>query len=149
MTLISLPITENNIGPNWQSPAPAPVSQRSRVRIPYKPDFFPGFLFATANVAPLTAMNFLHITGTIVALLLFFQVWVLFKISVFSILEFGYCICRSIRCLHLHCYSQKLTPAPLPLYPMNFLHCSSSRNYFRYFGSLFLFLLNRLANFCF
>ena len=28
-----------------------PVSQRSRVQIPYKPEFFSGFLFATAKVA--------------------------------------------------------------------------------------------------
>ena len=32
---------------------------------------------------------------------------------------------------------------------MTFLHCSRSRKYFPYFGSLFLFLLNRLATFCF
>ena len=42
----------------------APVSQRSRVRIPYKPEFFfffSGFLFATAKVAYITAMIFLRI----------------------------------------------------------------------------------------
>ena len=37
---------------------------------------------------------------------------------------------------------------PRPLYPMNFPHCSHSRKYFRCFGSLFPFLLNRLATFC-
>ena len=36
-----------------------PVWQRSRVRIPYKPEFFSGFLFATAKVASITAMIFL------------------------------------------------------------------------------------------
>ena len=35
--------------------------QRSRVRIPYKPEFFSGFLFATAKIAYITAMIFLHI----------------------------------------------------------------------------------------
>ena len=34
------------------------MSQRSRVRIPYKPEFFSGFLFATAEVASITAMVF-------------------------------------------------------------------------------------------
>ena len=38
------------------------------------------------------------------------------------------CRCRSIRCLHLHCYSQKLSPPPLPLYPLNLLHCSTQDN---------------------
>ena len=33
-----------------------PILQRSRVRIPYKPEFFSGFLFATARVAYVTAM---------------------------------------------------------------------------------------------
>ena len=33
-----------------------PVSQRSRVRIPYMPEFFSGFLFTTAKVASITAM---------------------------------------------------------------------------------------------
>ena len=53
-----------------QRPAPSwlvslhqsrPISQRSRVRIPYKPEFFSGFLFATAKVAYLTAMIILHV----------------------------------------------------------------------------------------
>ena len=57
------------------------------------------------------------------------------------------CRCRFLGCLHLYWHSRKLSPPPLPLYPMNFLHCSPSRKYFRYFGSLFLFLLNRLATF--
>ena len=39
----------------------APVSQRSRVRIPYKPEFFSGFLFATAKVASITAMIYFYI----------------------------------------------------------------------------------------
>ena len=39
----------------------AQVSQRSRVRIPYKYDFFSGFLFATAKVASITAMIYFHI----------------------------------------------------------------------------------------
>ena len=34
---------------------------RSRVRIPYKPEFFSASLFATAKVAYITAMIFLHI----------------------------------------------------------------------------------------
>ena len=34
----------------------APVSQRSWVRIPFKPEFFSGFLFAAAKVAYITAM---------------------------------------------------------------------------------------------
>ena len=34
---------------NWKSAAL--VSQTSRIRIPYKPEFFLGFLFAAANVA--------------------------------------------------------------------------------------------------
>ena len=38
-----------------------PVSQRSRGRIPYEVDFFSGFLFATAKVAPITAMIYFHI----------------------------------------------------------------------------------------
>ena len=44
----------------------APVLQRSRVRIPYTPEFFSGFHFATAKVASITAMNFSHITPNIV-----------------------------------------------------------------------------------
>ena len=39
----------------------APVSQRSRVRIPYKPEFFSGFLFATAKVGSITAMIYCFI----------------------------------------------------------------------------------------
>ena len=39
----------------------APVSQRSRVRIPYKPEFFSRFLFAIAKVVPITAMICFHI----------------------------------------------------------------------------------------
>ena len=35
-----------------------PVSQRSRVRIPNKPEFFSGFLFAIAKIASITAMIF-------------------------------------------------------------------------------------------
>ena len=42
---------------NWQSAAP--VSQSSN-RIPYKPKFFSGFVFATAKVVYITA-NVLHI----------------------------------------------------------------------------------------
>ena len=38
------------------------ISQRSRVRIPYKPEFFfSGFLFAAAKVAYITAMIFIDI----------------------------------------------------------------------------------------
>ena len=37
------------------------VSQSSRLRIPYKPEFFPGFLFETANVAYITAMIIIHL----------------------------------------------------------------------------------------
>ena len=37
---------------NWKSAAL--VSQTSRIRIPYKPEFFLGFLFAAANVAYIT-----------------------------------------------------------------------------------------------
>ena len=39
----------------------APVLQRSRVRIPYKPEFFSAFLFTTAKVASLTAMIYFYI----------------------------------------------------------------------------------------
>ena len=39
----------------------APVSQRSRVRIPYKPEFFSSFLFATTKVASITVKIFFHI----------------------------------------------------------------------------------------
>ena len=39
----------------------APVTQRSRVRIPYKPKFFSGFLYATAKVASTAVMIFFHI----------------------------------------------------------------------------------------
>ena len=39
----------------------APVSQRSRVRIPYKAEFFSGFLFATSKDASITAMIYFHI----------------------------------------------------------------------------------------
>ena len=38
-----------------------PVSQRSRVRILYKPEFFSGFLFATVKVVSITAMIFFQI----------------------------------------------------------------------------------------
>ena len=39
-----------------------PVTQRSRVRIPYNPDFFsPGFLFAAAKVASITPMIYFHV----------------------------------------------------------------------------------------
>ena len=41
---------------NWQSAAP--VSQRSWVRIPFKPKFFSGLIFATAQVAYVTVMIF-------------------------------------------------------------------------------------------
>ena len=34
---------------------------RSRVRIPHKPEFFSGFLFAAAKVAYITAMIILHL----------------------------------------------------------------------------------------
>ena len=37
------------------------VSQRSRVRVQYKPEFFSGFLSATAKVAYIIATIFLHI----------------------------------------------------------------------------------------
>ena len=37
------------------------VSQRSRFWILYKPEFFSGFLFATAKIASITAMIFFHI----------------------------------------------------------------------------------------
>ena len=59
------------------------------------------------------------------------------------------CCCRPLWCLHLHCNSQKLSPPPLPLYPMNFLHCSRSRKYFRYFGSRFPFSIKSRSNFLF
>ena len=36
------------------------LHRRARVRIPYNPEFFSGFLFATAKVAYITAMIFLH-----------------------------------------------------------------------------------------
>ena len=39
----------------------APVSQRSRVWILYKPEFFSGFLFATAKVASICVMIYFHI----------------------------------------------------------------------------------------
>ena len=39
----------------------APVSQSSKVRIPYKPEFFSGFLFATEKVAYITTMIILHL----------------------------------------------------------------------------------------
>ena len=35
--------------------------RRSRVRIPYKPEFFSSFLLASAKIAYITAMIFLHI----------------------------------------------------------------------------------------
>ena len=38
-----------------------PVTKRSRVQIPYKPEFFSGFLFATAKVVSIIAMIFFHI----------------------------------------------------------------------------------------
>ena len=39
----------------------APVTKRSRVQIPYKPEFFSGFLFATAKVVSIITMIFFHI----------------------------------------------------------------------------------------
>ena len=40
----------------------APITQRSRVRIPYNPYFFPpGFLFAAAKVASITPMIYFHV----------------------------------------------------------------------------------------
>ena len=39
----------------------APILQRSRARIPYKPEFFSGFLFATAKVTSITAMIYFYI----------------------------------------------------------------------------------------
>ena len=39
----------------------APVSHRWTVRIPYKPEFFSGFLLATAKVVYVTEMIFIHI----------------------------------------------------------------------------------------
>ena len=40
----------------------AQVTKRSRVQIPYKPEFFSGFLFATAKVVSIIiAMIFFHI----------------------------------------------------------------------------------------
>ena len=60
------------------------------------------------------------------------------------------CRCRFLGCLQLQRHSQK--PHPLPpdfQYPMNSPHYySRSRKYFLHFGSLFPFLLNRLATFC-
>ena len=38
----------------------APVSQRSRVWIPYKAEFFSGFFFATSKVASITVMTYSH-----------------------------------------------------------------------------------------
>ena len=43
----------------------APVSERSRVRIPYKQEFF---LFATAKVASIAAMIFFHIIHLVFAM---------------------------------------------------------------------------------
>ena len=39
----------------------APVTKRSRVQIPYKPEFFSGFLFTTAKVVSIITMIFFHI----------------------------------------------------------------------------------------
>ena len=36
------------------------IAQRSRVRIPYKPEFFQAFLLASAKVASMTAIIFFH-----------------------------------------------------------------------------------------
>ena len=50
------------------------MSQRSRVRIPYKPEFFSGFLFPTVKVAYITAMIILHLSVFVfvVVVVLFF-----------------------------------------------------------------------------
>ena len=37
------------------------LTQRSRVQIPYKPEFFSGFLFTTAKIASIIAMIIFHI----------------------------------------------------------------------------------------
>ena len=58
------------------------------------------------------------------------------------------CLCRSLGCFQLHIPLQKLSPPPLLLYPMNLLHCFRSPKYFRYFGTLPLFLSNYLGPFC-
>ena len=59
--------------------------------------------------------------------------------------------CRYLGCLRLHCHSQKpLPPPPDFQYPMNSPHYySCSWKYFLHFGSLFPFLLIRLATFLF
>ena len=44
---------------------PAPVSYWSRIRIPYKPEFFQAFFFATAKVMCITAMIFFHIISNL------------------------------------------------------------------------------------
>ena len=41
-----------------------PVSQRSRVRIPQKPEFFSALLFAAAKVPYITAMIFFHVRNS-------------------------------------------------------------------------------------
>ena len=42
--------------PRWLDSSAAPVSQRSWVRIPFRPEFFSGFNFTTAYVVCVTAM---------------------------------------------------------------------------------------------
>ena len=59
---------------NWQSAAPVP--QRSRVRIPYKPELFSSFLFAAAKVASITAMTFCHIILDPVVLIYDFHIFI-------------------------------------------------------------------------
>ena len=40
---------------NWANKRAAPVSQRSWVQIPYRPEFFSGLIFTTAQVVHITA----------------------------------------------------------------------------------------------
>ena len=59
------------------------------------------------------------------------------------------CRCRSLGCLQFHFYSQKLSP--LPLFLVNFLLCSRSRDrkHFLHFGSLFLQSIKSFRTFLF
>ena len=58
---------KNQVGTGFEPLTSAPVSKTSRVRILYKPEFFSGFLFATAKVTYITAMIILHLQSLYVA----------------------------------------------------------------------------------